>query len=109
MKTIIVFFSILFTFSFSSENKTSIKDDYIIAKGQMPSLAKDRNNTIHMVYGNGDSIMYALSTDHGTSFSKPSLISSLPGIYSFAMRGPQIACTDNSIIVTGCTISGNIY
>ncbi len=109
MKIIIVFFSILFTLSFSLEVKTEIKDDYIVARGQMPNLAKDVNNVFHLVYGNGDSIMYAFSADNGASFSKPLLISIVPEAYSFAMRGPQIACTNNSVIVAGCTTGGNIY
>lgn len=109
MKAIIAFFPILFTLSFSSENKSKSKDNYIIANGQMPNLAEDKNNGLHLVYGNGDSIMYAFSADGGISFSKSSLISILPEAYSFAMRGPQISCTNNSVVVSGCTTSGNIY
>ena len=109
MKNVILFILTLFTLSSCLESKNQIKDDHIIANGQMPNIAKSKDNAIHLVFGNGDSIMYATSVDNGITFSQPSLISTLPGVYSFAMRGPQIACTDNSIIVTGCTTSGDIY
>jgi len=33
----------------------------MIAKGQMPVLAKEADNNIHFVYGSGDSIMYTYS------------------------------------------------
>lgn len=92
-----------------NQNKVVPKDDFVIANGQVPNIAIDKNGTIHLVYGLGDSIMYTASSDKGNSFSRPSLIAVVPGLYSFAMRGPQIASTDEGIIVTGCTSKGNIF
>ncbi|MEO6721392.1 MAG: sialidase family protein [Ferruginibacter sp.] len=109
MKNTIAFVLCIYIVSSCSEKKTQIKDDFIIAHGQMPNITRDKDNAIHLVYGNGDSIMYASSTDNGSTFSRPSLISNLAGVYSFAMRGPQIACTDTGIVVTACSKSGNIY
>jgi len=79
-----------------------------IGKGQVPSVAKDRSNIIHVVYGSGDSIMYVMSKD-GKSFTTPSLVSVLPGLFSFAMRGPQVAVSSRGLIITACTKEGNIY
>ena len=75
----------------------------------MPNLATAKSGTIHLVYGIGDSIMYSYSSDKGESFSSPTVIDVVPGLYSFAMRGPQIAATINGILVTACTSRGNIY
>jgi len=75
----------------------------------MPNIAKDKSGDIHLVYGIGDSIMYASSFDKGNSFSSPSLVATLPKLFSFAMRGPQIAVTNKGIIITACTSEGNIY
>lgn len=80
----------------------------IIAKGQMPNMTRDKSNTIHIVYGNGDSIMYISSKD-GISYTPPSLVSVLPKLMASAMRGPQIAFAYNGLIITACTIQGNIY
>ncbi len=106
MKTINLFvvFSFLFiiTLSWKKDNNT------VIAAGQMPNIAKDKYNNVHIVYGWGDSIMYVSSKD-GKSFTSPSLIAVLPNLFSSAMRGPQIAATNNGIAVTACTKQGNIF
>ena len=44
----------------------------------MPKLVKDKNDNLSLVFGNGDSIMYAYSSDQGKSFSVPSLIAVIP-------------------------------
>ena len=79
-----------------------------IGQGKVPSVVKDKFNMIHIVYGTGDSIMYILSKD-GSSFSTPSLVAVLPGLFSFAMRGPQLAVSSKGLIITACTKEGNIY
>jgi hypothetical protein len=105
-----VFIIILFCcFSSCHEKEAVSKADFVIAKGQMPNITTDKSGTIHLVYGLGDSIMYTFSKDKGNSFSSPSLIAVLPQLYSFAMRGPQIAATSDGVIVTACTEKGNIY
>jgi hypothetical protein len=84
------------------------KKDFVIVKGQMPALTTDANGTIDLVYGMGDSIMFSKSSNMGRSFSSPIVIDVLPGLYSYATRGPQIAATKNGLIVTACTSKGNI-
>jgi len=105
--TIIISFLFLLVCS-CNENNVQTKNDFIIAGGQIPQLAKDKSN-LYVVYGNGDSIMYSYTSDNGNTFSKPSLISVVPNVFSFAMRGPQIAVANNNIIVTACTKQGNIF
>jgi hypothetical protein len=92
-----------------NEREAVSKADFVIANGQMPNITKDKNGNLHLVYGIGDSIMYTYSSDKGNSFATPSLIDVLPGLYSFATRGPQIAVSDHGIIVTACNSKGNIY
>ena len=83
-------------------------NELIITKGQMPNMTRDKNNTIHIVYGSGDSIMYISSKD-GMTFTSSSLVAVLPKLMASAMRGPQIAPADNGLIITACTNQGNIY
>ncbi|MDQ2752858.1 MAG: glycoside hydrolase [Bacteroidota bacterium] len=92
-----------------SQQKLQSKSDFIVANGQMPALAKDKYNTLHLVYGSGDSILYSQSADKGNTFTIPALISVIPHVYTFATRGPQIASTKSGIVVTACTSSGIIY
>lgn len=80
-----------------------------IASGQMPALAKDANNKIHLVYGSGDSIMYCYSQDKGNSFSAPVLIDTLTGLVASATRGPQIALTKEGIAIIAVNNDGNIF
>jgi len=91
------------------EKKAIAKADFIIGNGQIPNIAKDKSGTIHLVYGLGDSIMYTFSSDNGQSFSSPSVVAVLPDLFSFAMRGPQIAVNNSAVIVTACTTKGDIF
>lgn len=103
-----------FTFAFCTllscnEKKIVTKTDFVIANGQMPNITKDKNGDLQLVYGMGDSILYTSSSDNGNSFSSPALVAVLPDLFSFAMRGPQVAASGNDIIVTACSSKGNIY
>ena len=75
----------------------------------MPNLVKDNMNNLHLVYGYGDSIMYAISADHGKSFSRPVLVANLPELVAKAMRGPQIASGGKTLTILAANESGNIY
>ena len=88
---------------------TQRNSDAIIANGQMPNAIKDKAGVLHLVYGTGDSIMYAYSGDGGKSFSKASLVSILPKLAASHTRGPQIAVTSNGLLLTACTSPGNIF
>ena len=109
MKKSISLVLFLYLLSSCSERKNQVKNDFVVANGQMPCIVKDKDNIIHLVYGIGDSIMYSYSSDNATTFSKPSTISVLPHAYSFATRGPQIGITKKGVVVTACTSLGDIY
>jgi len=81
----------------------------VIAAGQMPNIVKDNSNTIHLVFGNGDSILYSYSSDHGSTFSPSTLVSVVPKLAASHTRGPQIAATANGLIVIACNDLGDIF
>ena len=81
----------------------------IIAAGQMPDVVKDNSGSFHLVYGNGDSILYSFSSDRGKTFSEPSLIAILPKLTASHTRGPQIAATSDGLTVTACNNAGDIF
>lgn len=109
MKTLAIFFFAFWALCFSSEKKFKTNKDFLIAAGQMPNTTLGRNGTIQLVYGNGDSIFYSSIKEKASAFSKPTLVSVIPHVYTFATRGPQIAATTNGLVVTACTSTGNIY
>lgn len=112
MKTQILFFAaaVLVVLAASCENKKEVAVlSQLIGPGEVPSLASDTKNNIHIVYGKGDSILYALSKDAGQSFSEPQLVDTFPDLFSFAMRGPQIAATANGVCIIACNKEGDIF
>jgi hypothetical protein len=110
-KLLNIFLLIFTACSFISckEKEAIAKTDFIIGSGQMPNIAKGKSGKIHLVYGSGDSIIYTSSSDKGNSFSTPSLVAVLPDLFSFAMRGPQIAVNNSGVIITACTTKGDIF
>ena len=85
------------------------QSDLVIAQGQMPSIATDASDNIHLVYGVGDSIMYTYSHDKGGSFAPPVVIDTLADLVDYATRGPQIAATKSTVTVIAANRSGNIF
>ncbi len=75
----------------------------------MPNLVKDKDDKLHLVFGSGDSILYAYSSDQGKTFSQPSLISLLPNLAASHTRGPQIAANTNGLTVVACNGLGEIF
>lgn len=107
MKARLLIFFVAFIFFSCGDNSNNNSDT--IAAGQMPNLSRDNSGVVHLVYGNGDSILYRYSSDKGKSFSTPSIIAILPKLAASHMRGPQIATTSNGLVVTACTDEGNIF
>lgn len=90
--------------SASSKNQTTTG---IIGKGRVPDVAAS-GNTVHLAWGKGDSVLYAFSTDQGNTFSAPEVVDTIPKLFSFAMRGPQIAAVQNGACVIACDQRGNL-
>ena len=81
----------------------------VIGDGQMPNIAKDPKNNLHLVYGIGDSIIYVASTNSGKTFSSPTLVAVLPKLGASHMRGPQIVATSEGVAITACNTLGDIF
>jgi len=96
-------------FLFACQNEKADVSGAAIAAGQMPNVAKDNSGDIHLVYGNGDSILHSYSSDQGKTFSAPILISVLPRLAASHTRGPQIAATADGLVVTACNHLGDIF
>lgn len=88
---------------------STTQEKTIIAAGQMPAIAKDNNQNIHLVYGSGDSIFYTFSNNKGASFTNPQLVGILSGLVDYATRGPQITTTGNGVAIIAVNKQGNIF
>ncbi|HRI22208.1 MAG TPA: hypothetical protein PLA68_14700, partial [Panacibacter sp.] len=109
LKNMFTVITCIIIFITCKESKPADVQEQIIAAGQMPAIAKDASNNIQLVYGNGDSIMYASSNDKGISFSVPVLVDTLNGLVASATRGPQITATNNGIAIIAVNNEGNIF
>jgi Neuraminidase (sialidase) len=109
MKGVLFFVFTCIIIASCNDRKPSVNADSIIASGQMPDVVKDNSDNLHLVYGTGDSIMYSHSSDDGITFSASSLISVLPKLAASHTRGPQVAATNDGLVLTACNDSGDIF
>ncbi|WP_461146897.1 sialidase family protein [Spirosoma pulveris] len=79
-----------------------------IGKGIHPSVAMDQNSTAHIVYGQGE-VLYYTTFRTGEQAGTTVKVDSLPGLHLGASRGPQIASTAQSVVITALDKAGNIW
>ena len=79
-----------------------------IGVGIHPAVATDPAGGVHVVYGRGNAIFYVTSAD-GETFTAPVRIDSLAGLHLGASRGPQIAATAQSVVITAIDKLGNVW
>ncbi len=78
-------------------------------KGIQPAMCIGENETIEMVFGKGNAFYYSFSGDKGQNFSPPMLVDSLKGLHLGVSRGPQIASSQGSTVITAIDKSGDVY
>ena len=77
-----------------------------IATGQaglapkQPQAAIGTNDTVHLVYGVGNTVFHSRSTDQGISFDKPKEAFRVSNLALGMRRGPRVAVTKDALVVT---------
>lgn len=77
-----------------------------IASGQgaesprQPQVAISAAGVVHVVYGVGEQVCYSTSSDRGRTFSKPVSIGTCPNMSLGMRRGPRIALSGETAVVT---------
>ena len=79
-----------------------------IGVGIHPAAGTDPTGGVHVVFGRGQTILYTTSAD-GNAFMKPVVVDSLSGLHLGASRGPQIAATTRSVVITAIDKGGNVW
>ena len=79
-----------------------------IGDGIHPAVMTDSGGVVHVVYGRGGLIFYTSSRD-GETYSESVRVDSVPGLHLGASRGPQIAATATSVVITAIDKPGNIW
>lgn len=68
------------------------------AEARQPQAAVDSRGRIHVAYGAGSSVKWAVSTDGGRSF-RVSTIAKTPSLALGMRRGPRIAVSENAVVI----------
>src|SRR5687768_3093539 len=89
----VIRFAVLLMVTFNLNGQQAKQISITIGAGQMPSVVQDKQRNLHVVFGQGDSLLYAFSTNQGSSYSSPVLVKMVPELAAGSMRGPQIATT----------------
>lgn len=97
------FISISLSFSWKAT------DNGIIAAGAQPQISVDPHGTIRVVLGRNDSVFCATSVDQGSTFSTPVLVARVSGMHLGMSRGPQIASSAKTSLITVMDKSGDIH
>src|SRR5215510_9815571 len=78
------------------------------APNRQPQIAVG-NGTAVMVFGSGESIWVARSTDSGRSFSAAAKVAELPKLMLGRHRGPRVSIAGNAIVVSAIgSVSGDL-
>jgi hypothetical protein len=75
---------------------------------RQPQLATG-NGMVAMVFGSGDAIWFARSGDNGRSFSPPVKVGDLPKLSLGRHRGPRVAISGNTILVSAIRQQSDLF
>ncbi len=86
------------------------KEDLAIAlgEGEEPHITTN-DETVRIVYGQGENIMFTARQAGEKNFSTPSIIANVPGMHLGMGRGPQFASSTNYSLVTAIDKTGTIH
>ena len=77
------------------------------APNRQPQLAAG-NGSVAVVFGSGETIWLARSSDNGRTFTTPSLVASLARMSLGRHRGPRLVITGNTMIVSAIPTGGDL-
>lgn len=78
------------------------------APNRQPQLAA-ADSSVALVFGSGDSIWLAKSSDNGRSFSAPSKVAALPKMLLGRHRGPRIVMSHGALIVSAIATESDLF
>ena len=76
--------------------------------GKQPTIAVDKANNLHVVFGQGTEIFYTFSHDNGKTFTTPQKVAAQSKLALGATRGPQIIVTDENLVIAAADHTGRI-
>jgi hypothetical protein len=80
-----------------------------IAKGHLPVIMTDEGGRLHMVFGQDSTIYYTTAKDSRTQFGSSIAVATLPNLVAGAKRGPQLAVSDQFVVITAVNRMGDLF
>ena len=71
-----------------------------IAEGRQPRLASSGGTDVYCVFGKGEDVFCARSTDGGATFLKAVKVATHPGLMLGKRRGPRVVASNSAVIVS---------
>lgn len=102
---LIIAATLYFSFGFKYDPAGIIK---VSAFGKQPTIAIDKDNSLHVVFGQADEIFYTVSRNGGASFTNPQRIAQQPKLALGMTRGPQITTTKDYTVIAAAGHTGKI-
>jgi len=87
----------------------SLNTSQTVATGHLPVAVADATGTIHLVFGQDSTIYYTTATEKTAHVSQPLAVATLPNLVAGAKRGPQLALTDQFIVITAVNRMGDVF
>ncbi len=81
----------------------------VVAVGHLPVVVADARGVIHLAYGQDSTIYYATATGATARFDAPVAVAVLPNLVAGAKRGPQVAVTNQNVVITAVNRMGDIF
>jgi hypothetical protein len=78
-----------------------------LAMGHLPVVITDDGGTVHLVFGQDSTIYYA--TGQSGQFGQPVAVATLSKLVTTAKRGPQVAATNDYVVITAVTRGGDVF
>ena len=83
--------------------------DRVLTSGTMPSVFADQQGALHLTFGRGDTVFYAVSTNAGATFGVPETAGVVPNLVAHAKRGPQVSANDQFVVITAVDKGGTLH
>lgn len=74
---------------------------------RQPQVAIDADGNVHLTFGADESVFYSCSSDDGATFSRPVKVGKLKSLALGMRRGPRIAASTDSIVISAIGTSGD--
>jgi hypothetical protein len=106
---VILFLPVIVTLAFAFKLKENGDQTATVSSfGKQPTLAVDKANRLHVVFGQGNEVFYTSSKNRGTGFAPPVSIGKQQKLALGATRGPQVVCTKDYVVVAAADHTGKI-